>query len=113
MDFEQMKWRFAGFKEKAKQKTAEAVEFAKENPGTVIAGISALTGLATVTIRGCNKIANTRDERKRRTEVYCGDIQQFVRLKHELKYNEAVELRKRMNEGETRFEALSKMGLLK
>lgn len=74
--------------------------------GCVIGGVSE-------TRRVYDRVHEAHEDHLARTSVYCNDVQGRVRIKHELNYKENRELRDRMNEGQTKFEALDEMGLLK
>ncbi len=115
--WEQLKWRASNNArrayEDAKKNVNEAVQWVAENPaeavaigGMVIAGVN--TGIRLVT-----KVGGVITDHNNKLTIYCNDIQSDVRLKHELKYNEARELRDLMNMGYTKFEALDTLGLLK
>lgn len=97
----------------AKQKAIQIGQWVAEHPMETIAIVTC--GIATVS--EVRKIYDRVDEkleaRKERLSVYCNDVQGRVQLKHELNYKENKELRDRMNNGETKFEALDEMGLLK
>lgn len=93
--------------------TVKTVTWIVENPkeaamiaGAGVAVVKTATGVVT-------KVNRAVDDHKNKTTVYCNDIQQDVRVKHELNYEEARELRDLMNEGYTKFEALDKMNLLR
>lgn len=94
---------------KFKWKVEDAWIFIKNNPKET-AVIATATAATVKTIFKIGKSVVAHAEGK---TVYCNDIQSSVRLKHELRYNEARELRDRMDAGQTKFSALDEMGLLK
>lgn len=60
-----------------------------------------------------NKGIELHDARVSERTIYANDIQQNVELKHKLTTIEAVELRERMNNGQTKLQALIDMNLIK
>lgn len=96
-----------------KENTVKTVTWIINNPmeaaalaGAGVAVVKTATGVVT-------KVSRIVEGHENKTTVYCNDIQSDVRIKHELRYEEARELRDLMNEGYTKFEALDKMNLLK
>lgn len=108
------------FKQKVKDGCTKVKEdwrafttWAKENPNDAAKLIgSVITGTA-LAVNTCAKLYQAHEKQEQRRTVYCNDVQSYVKLKHELNYDEARELRDRMNCGETKFEALDSMDLLK
>lgn len=98
---------------KLKWKVEDGVKWIKDNP----APAATIATATAVTVKTTYKIVKTviaaSEDKERRKEVYCNDIQSTVKLKHELNYNEQRELRDRMNIGQSKFEALDEMHLLK
>lgn len=115
--WEQFKWR-AGNKihytcEDIKTNAVKAGTWVINHPTETVALIGA-GALAVRTASGvATKIGKAIDAHDSKLSVYCNDIQGNVKIKHVLNYNEARELRDRMNLGQTKFEALDAMGLLK
>ena len=97
----------------AKQKAIQIGQWIAEHPMETVAIVTC--GVATVSEarRLYDRVDEKHQARKERLSVYCNDVQGRVQLKHELNYKENKELRDRMNNGETKFEALDEMGLLK
>ena len=96
-----------------KETAAKTINWAAEHPvqtaailTTAVSGVKVARGIG-------HDIHQMRVEKENRLSVYCGDIQSRVRLKRELTYYENRELRDRMTAGQTKFEALDAMGLLK
>lgn len=106
---EKVEWKLYNLKCKA----INAYDWAKEHPtealGIATVGIGAIAEIR----RTGDRMAKIADDRRSRLTVYCNDVQGRVRLKHELNYRENLELRDRMSNGQTKFEALSEMNLLK
>lgn len=89
------------------------VAWIKEHPKeAVMIGTFVLAGVSEGR-RVYDRAHQAHEDHINRTSVYCNDIQGKVRLKHELNYRENRELRDRMSEGQTKFEALDDMGLLR
>lgn len=85
----------------------------KEHPVEAAGAVGlALTGVAEGR-RIYDRAHEAHEDKVSRTSIWCGDVQGRVRLKHELNARENRELRDRMNSGQTRFEALDEMNLLK
>lgn len=108
------------FKEKAHERFLRArlkmystAEWVKEHPVETVQILGKIATISALAVNAGSRIYAANEERKQRTSVYCNDIQSTMRLKHQLTYSEARELRNRMNCGETKFEALDEMGLLK
>lgn len=108
-----LKERFIEKKNQAKEKLSRAIEWAKENPEDASTIGLAVLGVAGFTIKTGKRISKAKKEEKRRRTVYCGDIDSKVELKHELDYYEKDELRERMDSGQTRYQALRAMDLVK
>ena len=97
----------------AKRKAVEVGQWVAKHPMETIGIVTC--GVATVSEarRVYDRVDEKREARKERLSVYCNDVQGRVQLKHELNYKESKELRDRMNNGQTKFEALDEMRLLK
>lgn len=100
-------------KNKVKWKIKDGMQWIKENPETTAATATAIAVTARTLYKITRTVTNSVETRARRKEVYCNDIQSTVKLRHELNYNECRELRDRMNAGQSKFEALDCMNLLK
>ena len=103
---EKVEWKIYNAKCRAKN----VCHWIKEHPTQTMIIVTTAVGAISEVRRTGDRIA---DDRRSRLTVYCNDIQGRVRLKHELNYSENLELRDRMNNGQTKFEALSEMNLLK
>jgi len=97
----------------AKCKVKNACHWIKEHPTQTMVIVTTTIGAIAEVRRTGDRIAKIADDRRSRLTVYCNDVQGRVRLKHELNYRENLELRDRMSNGQTKFEALSEMNLLK
>lgn len=106
---EKVEWKIYNAKCRAKN----VCHWVKEHPTQAMIIVTTAVGAISEVRRTGDRIAKIADDRKSRLTVYCNDIQGRVRLKHELNYSENLELRDRMSNGQTKFEALSEMNLLK
>lgn len=106
---EKVEWKIYNAKCRAKN----AYHWVKEHPTQTMIIVTTAVGAISEVRRTGDRIAKIADDRRSRLTVYCNDIQGRVRLKHELNYSENLELRDRMSNGQTKFEALSEMNLLK
>lgn len=106
---EKVEWKIYNAKCKAKN----ACHWIKEHPTQTMVIVTTAIGAIAEVRRTGDRIAKIADDRRSRLTVYCNDVQGRVRLKHELNYRENLELRDRMSNGQTKFEALSEMNLLK
>ncbi len=97
----------------AKEKANQVLNWVGNHPAETVAIIGCTVGAVAEARRIGDRITSAADDRRSRLTVYCNDVQGRVRLKHELNYKENLELRDRMNNGQTRFEALGEMNLLK
>ncbi len=97
----------------AKCKVKRTYHWIKEHPTETMAIATVTIGAVAEIRKTGDRFAKIADDRRSRLTVYCNDIQGRVRLKHELNYSENLELRDRMSNGQTKFEALSEMNLLK
>lgn len=113
IDERTFKEKFKDWKGRVKIKFEDTVKWCKENPIPTAAIATATAATVKTGYKIVKAVINATEEKRSRNSVYCNDIQANVRLKHELNYNEARELRDRMDEGQTKFEALDQMGLLK
>lgn len=113
VDNRSFKEKFRDFKARAKMKVEDTIHWCKENPYATAAIATATAATVKTGFKIAKAVAQRVDDNERRKEVYCNDIQSTVKLKHELNYNEARELRDRMDAGQTKFEALDQMHLLK
>lgn len=100
-------------KTKVKTKVDGIINFAKNNPMETAALATAGAGALASIYKIGRGVASAIDNVNSQKQVYCNDIQATVKLRHSLTYSEARELRDRMNAGQTKFEALDQMGLLK
>ena len=99
--------------ESTKLKFKNGVEFCKQNPGFIAeAGVTTVVVVKTAT-KLIKTIAEVKDEADSRKRVYCNDVQSYVKLKREPTRSDLEELRDRMDCGQTKFEALRDMNLLK
>lgn len=110
---EKVKWKIYKVKCRAKLELRIVYHWVKEHPTQTMIIVTTAVGAISEVRRTGDRIAKIADDRRSRLTVYCNDIQGRVRLKHELNYSENLELRDRMNNGQTKFEALSEMNLLK
>lgn len=108
------------FKEKAldkwgrfKQKATEVGTWVKDHPMETVGIVTLALGSVAEGRRIYDRAHEAHEDRINRTSVWCNDVQGRVRLKHELNYKENRELRDRMDAGQTKFEALDEMNLLK
>lgn len=113
IDYRPFKERVKDGVETFKMKASEVTRWVKDHPMESIAIGSSIVGTIAEGRRIGDRIERKREAKDLRTRVYCPDISGYVRLKHELSYKENLELRDRMRSGQTKFEALSSMGLLK
>lgn len=97
----------------AKQRAMEVGQWVAEHPMETVAIVTCGVAAVSEARRLYDRVDDKREARKERLSVYCNDVQGRVRLKHELNYKENKELRDRMNNGQTKFEALDEMNLLK
>lgn len=113
IDFRTPKQKFFEGVEKVKDGAKKAGIWAIHHPVETTAAVVAVTAAVR---QGRLAIEHGRAAKKAaedRLTVYCGDVAGRAHLKHELNYNELKELRDRMSKGQTRFEALDDMGLLR
>jgi len=108
-----VKEKFQDFKDKTTHKLDVFFTWVKRNPMFAITFFSLILGFITETRRMGDRISDAASRSKQRRTIYCNDIQSYVTLKHELSYRENKELRDRMSSGETKFQALDEMGLLR
>lgn len=108
-----LKEKLQDFKEKESKKITVFFDWVKQNPMLAVTIFSLILGFMTETRRMGDRISDAAVKSKQRRTVYCNDIQSYVTLKHELNYRENKELRDRMSSGETKFQALDSMGLLR
>ena len=108
-----VKEKFQDFKDKTSHKLEVFFTWVKRNPMLAITFFSLILGFITETRRMADRISDAAARSKQKRTVYCNDIQSYVTLKHELSYRESKELRDRMSSGETKFQALDSMGLLR
>lgn len=108
-----LKEKLQDFKEKESKKVTVFFTWVKQNPMMAVTIFSLILGFMTETRRMGDRISDAAARSKQRRTVYCNDIQSYVTLKHELNYRENKELRDRMSSGETKFQALDSMGLLR
>lgn len=97
----------------AKWKAIEVGQWIAKHPMETIAIVTCGVSAVSEARRLYDRVDDKREARQERLSVYCNDVQGRVRLKHELNYKENKELRDRMNNGQTKFEALDEMNLLK
>ena len=107
------KEKFQDFKDKASHKLDVYFTGVKRNPMMAVTIFSLILGFMTETRRMADRISDAASRSKQRRTIYCNDIQSYVTLRHELSYRESKELRDRMSSGETKFQALDEMGLLR
>lgn len=99
--------------ESAKLKLKDGVDYCRRNPGFIAeAGVTTVIVLKTAT-KLIKTVAEVKDEADSRKRVYCNDVQSYVKLKREPTRSDLEELRDRMDCGQTKFEALRDMNLLK
>lgn len=99
--------------ESTKLKFKNGVDYCRRNPGFIAeAGVTTVIVLKTAT-KLIKTVAAARDEADSRKRVYCNDVQSYVKLKREPTRSDLEELRDRMDCGQTKFEALRDMNLLK
>lgn len=108
-----LKEKLQDFKEKESKKVTVFFNWVRQNPMFAVTIFSLILGFMTETRRMGDRISDAATRSKQRRTVYCNDIQSYVTLKHELNYRENKELRDRMSNGETKFQALDSMGLLR
>lgn len=108
-----LKERFIEFKEKETHKITVFANWIKQNPMLAVTIFSLVLGFITESRRIGDRITDAAEKSRSRRTVYCNDIQSYVTLRHELNYRENKELRDRMTSGETKFQALDAMGLLR
>lgn len=113
VDERTIKQKFTDFKNKLKWKAQDTLNWIKDNPQSAATIATASVVVVKTTYKIVKAIIAVADDRDRRREVYCNDIQSTVRLKRELNYHEQRELRDRMNSGQSKFEALDDMNLLR
>ena len=97
----------------AKRKAVEVGQWVAKHPMETIGIVTCVVATVSEARRVYDRVDEKREARKERLSVYCNDVQGRVQLKHELNYKENKELRDRMNNGQTKFEALDEMRLLK
>lgn len=98
---------------KAKQSVADGLTWMATHPIETVTAISIGVGVVAEGRRVATGIARVHEKHVNDMTIYCNDVQTKVRLKHKLNYKECLELRDRMNNGQTKFEALDDMQLLK
>lgn len=108
-----LKEKLQDFKEKETKKLNVFFTWTKENPMLAVTIFSLILGFMTEMRRIGDRVSDAAARSKQRRTVYCNDIQSYVTLRHELSYRENKELRDRMSQGETKFQALDTMGLLR
>lgn len=96
-----------------KTKVKTTVNWIKDNPEKTM-GILALTGMVLKAgVKGYKTIDNAVSEHRASKEMYCGTVNRKVKLKHQLTNSEIKQLASLMEQGLTRYEALSIMDLIK
>lgn len=91
----------------------KGVHWVAEHPMETVSIVAGVV-TATAEVRRCgDRITAAHEDRINKTRMYCNDVQSYVQLKHEPKAKELMMLRSLMNEGYTKFEALTMMDLLK
>lgn len=112
-DCRSFKQKATEFGNKAKDVAVGGVVWVATHPieTAIIVGVSA-TALRQGRL-AISKAVELHKDKVDRLTVYCNDVCGRVKLKHELGYRELKELRERMNDGQTKFEALDDMGLIK
>lgn len=113
VDVRTFKQKVIDSKNKLKWKVEDTIKWVKQNPSSAAAIATGTAITVKTTLKIVKTVLNAIDAKERRKEVYCNDIQSTVKLRHELNYNEQRELRDRMNAGQSKFEALDYMNLLK
>lgn len=108
-----LKEKLQDFKDKTSHKLNVFFTWVKRNPMMAVTIFSLILGFMTETRRMGDRISDAAARSKQRRTIYCNDIQSYVTLRHELNYRENKELRDRMSSGETKFQALDEMGLLR
>lgn len=112
IDNRTFKEKFAEARAKAKIKIEDTICWIKNNPTSTVGILAGTAAILKTTYKIIKTGVDAREAKERKKEVYCNDIQQTVKLRKELNYFEARELRDRMNSGQSKFEALDEMGLL-
>lgn len=110
---ETIKEKLNELKFKVINRVKKTVAYVKAHPAETAAMIALGISAVQEGRRVYDRVESAKQDRISRTTVYCNDIQSRVRLKHELDAQENRELRYRMNCGQTKFEALDEMGLIK
>lgn len=113
LDTRSFKEKVRDAKNKVKWKAEDTIKWVKEHPTAAATIVSGVAVTAKTTLKIVKTVVNACEAKERKKEVYCNDIQSTIRLKHELSYQEARELRDRMDAGQTKFEALDYMNLIK
>lgn len=105
--------KFNDFKARVKDGAQTAWTFIKEHPVEIAVGVATATAAIRQGRLVYDRVREAAIERENRLTIWCPDVSGKVRLKHELNYKELRELRDRMDLGQTKFEALDEMGLIK
>lgn len=110
------KW--TGFTIKAKVKTREAFEWTKENKEIVISVVVPAAIVAIKTVTGVAKSVDRKIDLKKEQDlkelyIYDRSLGCYHELKHKLSSNEALEIDRRRNTGESMIHILNTMKLLK
>ena len=85
----------------------------KNNPRAVKKALIETVIIGATAANAAVKVKREVDKARNERTVYCNDIQSRVELKHKMRPDEQFELRDRMNNGQTKFEALNEMDLIK
>lgn len=113
IDNRTMKQKFEEGVEKAKRGMCAAGRWVTSHPVETISAVVAVTAAVRQGRIIYDRVNAANAEKASRLTVYCNDVCGKVHLKHELDYKELKELHERMANGQSRFEALDAMNLIK
>lgn len=113
VDFRSKKQKVSDFFGKVGNGIRTGAEWVVTHPVEMSIGVGLTIGVLRETRLMTNKFIQIHDAAVKDRTIYCNDIQQNVELKHKLNTFEAIELRDRMDKGQTKLRALIEMGLVK